>query len=310
MSEKSLIKESEGTEIINLKGGAYQPGLSFREYRFLERTLDTTLPVVNCSTLKAETTIDMHALVHPNPEEEEKKEGKRPFVLGDALHKAVLEPDYLDREDDFFVRCPTSGLDTKSAIETRKANPGKIVIDKDGKVLAEARAMRDAIYRDEKAMYWINQARVESTPYTELTGVCADPEGEFIRKIRVDLCPGLRPEENPGNFLLDLKTVDSSKFMPRRFWTQCRDFGYYTQGAYYLDTDSIIRTGSMDNPREHFIIIAVEKTAPYKVIVYKLKQERIDEGRSTYQLRMAMLAHALRNNEWEGLEYEGAYVEV
>ena len=74
MSEKGLIKESGGSEIVTLKGGAYQPGLSFREYRFLERTLDTDLPVVNCSTLKAETTIDMHALVHPDPEEEEKKE--------------------------------------------------------------------------------------------------------------------------------------------------------------------------------------------------------------------------------------------
>ena len=126
----------------------------------------------------------------------------------------------------------------------------------------------------------------------------------------MDLCPGLRPEENVGDFLLDLKTVDPSKFMPRRFWTQCRDFGYYTQGAYYLDTDSIIRTGSMNNPREHFIIIAVEKTLPHKVIVYKLMQKRIDEGRDTYQLRMAMLAHAIRNNEWEGLEYEGPYVEI
>ena len=204
MSEKNLIKEPSGAEeIIKLKGGSYQPGLSFREYRFLERTLDTKLPVVNSSTLKAETTIDMHALVHPDPEHEEKKEGKRPFVVGDALHKAVLEPDYLEREEDFFVRCPTTGLDTKAAIATRELNPGKIIIDKDGKVLDEARRMRDAIYNDPKAMYWINQARIDSTPYSELRSGWISARDCAQRRTSVTSSSISKPLTHPSSCLAD-----------------------------------------------------------------------------------------------------------
>lgn len=289
----------------------YQPGMSFREYRHYRRDLGADLPVVNASVLKNETAIDMKADFYPDEEDEEKSEGKESFVLGDAFHKAVLEPDAFKDEDRWFIRCETKGLDTKAAIEARLTNPGKIVVDTDGRILQKAKEMRDAVLNDDAALPYLRPAHEGvSIPFqTELTGVAPDPQGEFIRKIRVDLTVGIDSDEDTmGDYLLDLKSCQSADIGPKKFLWAVRKFNYHVQAAYYLDTDSIIRTGSEDNPRDRFIIIAVESSPPHKVMVYQIGPNLLAEGRETYRHRMAVLAQAIRTNEWRGYDYKAPFV--
>lgn len=294
----------EMSDIIKLPGGYYQPGLSFTEYRNLSRSLEDDLPVVNNSILKHETTIDMRAEVYPDPETEAKNEGAEHFVVGDALHKAVLEPEYLEREEDFFLRCETSGLNTKASRTARELFPEKIIIDKEGKVLELAKRMRDALYEDPQIRPFL-EPPVET--FREITGVAMDPGGQFVRKIRVDLLPGIEEDSLEESYILDIKTVDSRSFMPSKYVWHCKDRRYYQQAAYYLDTDSIIRTGSPDHPRKMFLHAVVEKSFPYKTMLYRLMDEKIEEARQVYQERMAMLAHAIRHNEWQGFEYRAPF---
>jgi len=285
----------------------YEPGLSFRRYRQYRRDLDADMPVINASILKGRTTIDMKADVYPDEEAEEKSEGKEAFVLGDAVHKAILEPAVFSDPWNYFLKAETKGIDTVKAIQARKLNPDKIVIDSEGKIFERATAIRKAVWGDDHAMRWIAPEGV-AKPHTELTGIAPDPDGEFIRKIRIDLCVGIDPEtDEMGDYLLDIKTCRAESLFPHRFQYVIRDLGYHVQAAYYLDTDSIIRTGSPDNPRDKYIIVAVESTYPYKVIVYELSKERLDEGRELYKDRLGMLAFAISNNRWEGFQYESPY---
>lgn len=266
----------------------YQPGLSFRRYRDIGK--DQPILTVNASLLKQPTPL------HAKYSMDDDDGASEALSVGDALHKAVLEPDAFDHHfDDFYMWSPTKGLDTKAAIEARTMNPDKILLTPDH--VDKIKHMRDAIYRHKLAAHLLAKC-----PHRELSGIAPDKDLGICRKIRVDACGGIQPGEMWEPYLVDIKTTRQIIDFKR----DIRNFCYDIQAAFYLDTDAMI-TGRM---RPNFLFIAVSNTPPYCARVYGLAPEQIDKARDIYKRRLAALATAFLEHRWEAFENESEPVPV
>lgn len=261
----------------------YQPGLSFRRYRDIGK--DQPILTVNASLLKQPTPL------HAKYSMDDDDGASEALSVGDALHKAVLEPDAFDHHfDDFYMWSPTKGLDTKAAIEARAMNPDKILLTPDH--VDKIKHMRDAINRHKLAAHLLAKC-----DQRELSGVAPDKDLGVVRKIRIDACQGTGiPGEMWSPYLLDIKTSRNVE----KFHFDVREYKYDIQAAFYLDTDAMI-TGK---PRETFIFIVVSNNPPYYARVHWLMPEQVDKARDIYKRRLAALATAFLERRWTAYDDE------
>lgn len=261
----------------------YQPGLSFRRYRELGK--DLPILTVNASLLKKPTPL------HAKYAMDDDDGASEALSVGDALHKAVLEPEAFDNHfDDFYMFSPTKGLDTKAACECRAMNPDKILLSTE--MVDKIKFMRDAVYRHQLANHLLQKC-----DQRELSGVAPDKDLGIVRKIRIDACQGVGAAgEEWSPYLVDVKTTRNII----DFHRDIRNFVYDIQAAFYLDTDAMI-TGK---PRQSFIFIAVSNTPPYCARVYGLVPEQIEKARIIYGRRLAALATAFLEKQWDAFEHE------
>jgi hypothetical protein len=267
----------------------YQSGLSFRHYREIGK--GQPILTVNASLLKEPTPF------HAKYKMDGNDGASKSLSLGDGLHKAVLEPDAFDKHfDEFYMWSPTKGLDTKAAIEARAMNPGKILLTED--MVDEIKWMRDAIYRHKLANHLLSKC-----DQRELTGVVGDKDLGIVRKVRVDACQGIGTAgEEWSPYLVDIKTTGNIA----DFRYEIKRWNYDVQGAFYLDTDAMI-TGK---PRPNFIFIAVSNVPPYCARVYALVPEQIEKARTIYQRRLAALATAFLEQQWDAWDNESEPVAI
>lgn len=269
---------------------AYEPGLSFRRYREIGQ--DLPILTVNASLLKEPTPL------HSKYAMEGKDGTSDALSLGDAVHKAILEPDAFEQNfDDFYLLwTDTKGLDTKKAVEARILHPDKILLNQE--MVDQVRYMRDAVHRHKLAAWLLSQCKER-----ELSGVAPDKDLGIVRKIRVDACNGIGiPGESWSDYLVDLK---STRNVPD-FGREIRKFEYDLQAAYYLDADGMI-TGK---PRQGFLFIAVANTPPYCARVYTLLPDALEKARIIYKRRLAALAVAYLERSWDAYENESEPIPV
>jgi hypothetical protein len=261
----------------------YEPHLSFRRYREIGK--DQPILTVNASLLKQPTPL------HAKYAMDDDDKASEALSVGDALHKAVLEPEAFDNHfDDFYMYSPTKGLDTKAACEARAMNPDKILLNED--MVEKIKRMREAIYRHKLANHLLQICNQR-----ELSGVAADADLGICRKVRIDACQGVgNPGEEWSPYLVDIKTTRNII----DFHRDIRNFNYDIQAAFYLDTDAMI-TGK---PRGTFIFIAVSNTPPYCARVYGLVPEQIEKARDIYKRRLAALATAFLEKSWDAWDHE------
>jgi len=94
-------------------------------------------------------------------------------------------------------------------------------------------------------------------------------------------------EDSDGRtVVLDIKTTEDAS--ANTFPKAMANFGYDQQAAYYSDL-----VGA-----EHFVFIAVEKTAPFAVGLYALDAESLDLGRAKNEAQLATLAECEDANSW------------
>ena len=262
----------------------YEPGLSFRRYREIGQ--NSPILTINASLLKEPTPL------HAKYAMDDDDGTSEALSIGDALHKAVLEPEAFEKQfNDFYLLwTETKGLDTKKAVEARIINPDKILITQDH--LDKIRWMRDSVHRHKLAAHLLAQCT-----YRELSGVAPDKDLGIVRKIRVDACDGIGiPGASWSDYLLDLKSTRNVL----EFGREIRNYSYDIQAAYYLDTDALI-TG---RPRQGFVFIACSNTPPFCSRVYHLLPEQIQKARDIYKRRVAALADAFIHQSWEAWENE------
>ncbi len=115
-------------------------------------------------------------------------------------------------------------------------------------------------------------------------------------------CKGLK-DITSHHFLADLKTgldVDpDGTFRRLDFFS----YGYYRQAAMYLDGDAGGKLG-YSNTWKDFYFIAIEKTAPFGIAVYKPSKEVIEHGLEEYRTLVEQFQSCVDNNEWQGYEFK------
>lgn len=96
------------------------------------------------------------------------------------------------------------------------------------------------------------------------------------------------------NVIIDLKTArDASEF---GFGRAAARLSYHVRAAFYCD-GYVAAYGH--EPR--FVLIAVEKTPPYAVAVYRVPTFAIESGRTRYEELLGKLHGCLAADEWRGL---------
>ena len=193
---------------------------------------------------------------------------------GTAVHAFFLERDKFDT--DFIVKPADMRLNTKAGKEWALEQKDKIIIDSElGNNLYEME--KSFIDSPAKLIYDIKGQ-------TELSYFW-DDLGTIKGKCRPDWL------SDDGSIVVDVKTTTDAS--PRGFQKSIANWGYHLQLGWYLR--GLRKLGLS---AEQFIFIAIEKTAPFCVGVYKADQEIINFAiKELYQL-MPEIQTAMVSNEF------------
>lgn len=96
---------------------------------------------------------------------------------------------------------------------------------------------------------------------------------------------------SPGRFIADLKTTRDPS--PRGFASSVDTFGYHRQQAFYGRI-----AGSYCDANPPFFFVAIGKTKPYRVEVYRLKNEFAADGEAEYEKLLRQLAKCHETGNW------------
>lgn len=200
------------------------------------------------------------------------------LLFGSVVHQLLLEP---EKPWTWAVR--PMGLDgrSKEGKEWKAKVGNKPVLDHSEWLNAEG--VVTSVRRHPTARLALVSGKSEVSVFRNFT-----LGGTVLRRARIDFV-------NDGNALVDIKTTEDAR--PEAFSRAIFNLRYYVQAAYYLDiwNDSL---PAGEKPKESFVFIAVEKTAPYAVAVYDLAREAINAGRAEYIRLLQLYIECERHGEW------------
>ena len=193
---------------------------------------------------------------------------------GTAVHAFFLERDKFDT--DFVIKPADMRLNTKAGKEWALEHQSKIIIDSElGNNLFEmeksfmdspAKLIHDIKGQTELSYFW-------------------DDLGTIKGKCRPDWI------SDDGSIVVDIKTTTDAS--PRGFQKSISTWGYHLQLGWYLR--GLRKLGL---PAEQFIFIAIEKTAPFCVGVYRADQEMINYAMKELDQLMPEIQTAMVSNEF------------
>lgn len=198
--------------------------------------------------------------------------------FGTAIHQAILEPKVF--MDNAIVPPEFSGTGSRSEKDKWYiANHGKTILKQD---------QFDAIHGILNSILKHKQAsKLISSGYAEESLFWKDAESGVMCKARPDFV-------REGHIVVDVKsTLDASY---HSFQKDVANYGYHIQAALYLDACSAILGGNYDT----FIILAVEKEAPYCVNCFQLNEHAIQEGREQYYYALKTLKKCQESGVYPG----------
>jgi exodeoxyribonuclease VIII len=185
------------------------------------------------------------------------------MAFGSALHCAVLTPELYQKQ---YAVSPLCDRRTKIGKETLEAflkeSEGKSVVTSDA--AGQIERMKKAIFEHPLASQILTNGEAEQSFFW------TDPKTNLECKARPDYY------RNDG-IVVDLKTCADATF--KEFQRAVYNFRYHVQGAFFMD-GIFQATGK---PCSDFVLIAVEKEAPFGIMVYRLDDLAIDAGRLSYQ---------------------------
>lgn len=176
------------------------------------------------------------------------------FVIGDAVHKGILEPHKLKMAvwNNSMLPSPDQTMRANVNKEWFKKfqadNTDSIILHE--KDYNDVMGMIDSINRREEVMQDIRGARYETIALKWVNGIPCKAKADIIK----------------GSTIIDIKTTNNIEL--NDFKHSCIDYGYFRQAAFYLN---------MFNA-DKFKFIVVEKNAPYRVAVYEMSLESINRG--------------------------------
>lgn len=210
------------------------------------------------------------------------KEETKAMKFGTHMHTAILEPERL--EIDYVYKEKVDGRTKEGkAYNTQFEldNPGKIIL-----TLEEydaARYVRDKIAKHSRIPALLHDIKPE-------VSMQWDDEGLLLRG-RADALLSNLP------IILDVKTTISAVF--HKFQNTIFTSGYHRQGAMYVDGSR-----TLGRPVQHYFILAIENTAPYKIALFEIPMEVINIGRKELLELKEIYRECKKHNVWDGYTEE------
>ena len=193
---------------------------------------------------------------------------------GTAVHAFFLENNKF--YDEYIFRPEGLNARTKEGKEWIKENQGKKILSYEWKENLEK--MKQSILDSPAEIIYNNDN------YSELSFFWDDLYG--IRgKCRPD-CLSYN-----DRFVLDLKTTQDAS--PKGFQKSIGGFGYHIQAAWYLR--GLRKLGIKV---DEFLFVAIEKTAPFCVGVYRADKEMLEEGDKKVEEALNIIQQCNRNRHW------------
>ena len=216
-------------------------------------------------------------------------EDSKALTFGSMFHKHTLEP--YTFADEYAVapegidRRTTAGKAAWAEFE-QTAQYRTVVTAADYALAKQMAAAINAHPFASRLMQTPGRATEQSVFW--LDGLSGEP-----CKCRIDLT---FPEQRT---LVDLKsTSDASE---EAFLRSVIKYGYARQSAMYLDGRNAVSA----DPFDTFIFIAVEKTAPFRVEVYRMDDGLIDYGREEYRRLLAEYSACREADTFHNYRNEG-----
>lgn len=223
------------------------------------------------------------------------KEPTPEMKLGTKLHQAILEPHiFFERHvvmPDFASGlCDEKGNLYKNPRATNKyrdlvadwqrENPGLEVIDAEDYTLIMNIAISVKKHRAVNAI--LAETPQESR---EVSYIWTDAKTGVRCKARADVL------SESLDLLADFKsTTDAS---PKAFPRTIINFGYHHQADFYLHG-----AAALGKPIESFVFIPFEKTEPFAVAAYRIRDEALEIAHRENEIALAFYAECQERNEW------------
>lgn len=279
------MTETEPAETRPATASGIFPNMPFDAYR--------AIPAVNQSLLKNFARSAQH-VKHRLDHDDGPPSAALEF--GTAVHTAVLEPSDFDRS---YVVAPVADKRTKKwkeFVAGTEETGKKILSASDASTIESMIAGIDDHTEANRLL--------EGVGINEVSLVWDDGEdGETKCKARADRIRNI----DEVACVIDLKTTTS--VAPQDFARDAARYGYHLQAAWYLRAlDRVIPkfTAGWQGARR-FLIIAVEKTAPFACAVYEFDEEAIEAGANRIDSYLRRWEHCCRFDHWpppagEGIE--------
>jgi hypothetical protein len=209
-------------------------------------------------------------------------------IIGNAVDVCLTTPEQFELK---YTAGPNLKRNTKEGKnkweEFLFTNPGKILLKSDDYLAVTQ--MVESIKNCHTASALLEGARPQLV-------ICWTDESTKIKcKARID---GWNDKLKTG---FDIKTTRSV----RMFRKALEDYGYHRQAAWYLE--ALSQAGV--NP-EHFCFVAVDKTPPYGVMVFRLSDRDVQLAKLSCHQLLATYQECVANNVWPGYPDEMQDIEL
>jgi hypothetical protein len=251
------------------------------------------LPSNSILTMLKESPLEARYAKDNSPDDEDED-----LLFGRALHTACLEPEKFASTYLVAGRCEAF----KKGDGARCSNDGKIrssgkwfcgvhgrglEVDPTITVLTDSQATAIKGMKERIETHPITSRLLKVARQTEVTVIFRDPQTDIMAKMRADwLVNGVN-----ARWVVDIKSTRDSG--SQRFASAIYNYGYCRQGAMYLR--GLASHGML---YEAFVIIAVKKTAPYKIGVYKISDKALESGDQEITDLLLLYDECERSGKW------------
>ena len=198
--------------------------------------------------------------------------------IGSAVHCLALEPELFNKQ---FIVLPDVDRRTKEGRKIYEdfaySSIGKAVLSyKDFLLIEDMVKAVSANKIFQKIMGASKEKHIEDSIYFMYQDVLMKSRPDFYNDIMI----------------VDLKTCEDAS--ESGFRKQIFNYGYHIQAAIALDA----LNANSERKYEHFVLMAVEKTAPHLMACYSIDEESIQLGRELYRKAALLYNQCFEANHW------------
>lgn len=199
--------------------------------------------------------------------------------VGNAVHTAILEPNLfegkyvrLERGLNFAMK---AGKDAKAQAESE----GKVILKHDD--YESVLGMREAA----KSHKFAKEFLYAGDGITEGSAFWVNPETGVLCKTRPD-------RFRDDLVTVEIKTTDDAS----KFWFQraIAEYRYAVQAAFQLDG----MRECIGKSAKYFVIVAIEKKAPYHIMTYVIEPQAVEYGRRQYLKNLEQIKACQFSGVW------------